>query len=159
MTRYEEGIQQIEVSCGGGKDNVIAVATIAIEPACDGKPYPCVREVDAFYEDGVFYITTTASSNKVLQAVNNNHAAFSVSSEGITGSAVAENLGWVLEPRNAAIRDKLRKAFSGWYDHANNEQDKDCAILALRITKAFVFKDHGAVRYILDLENKTEIIE
>lgn len=158
MGRYEEGVQLIEDCCGNGKDNVIALATIALETGAQGQPQPCLRDVDAYYEDGVFYVTTWAVSNKMLQIAQNNQVSFAVPFEGITGSAAGENLGWVLDPKNAAIREKLRKAFCDWYDQANNEQDENCVILALRITTGAIFRDHGAVRYFLDFVNKKALL-
>ena len=56
MSKYEEGLKIIEEKFGNGKDNVIALATIAQELSGDGKPRPVVRDVDAYYEDGVFYV-------------------------------------------------------------------------------------------------------
>ena len=159
MSRYEEGIKLIEDGCGNGKDNVISLSTIAIEQNADGKPCPCVREVDAYYENGVFYVTTWAKSNKMQQIAQNNEVAFAVAFEGIYGSGIGENLGWVLKSENAALRTKLRKAFADWYDHANDEQNENCVILAIRITKCTIFRDHGAVRYSLDFVNKAEIEE
>ncbi|MDR2252391.1 MAG: hypothetical protein LBD97_00770 [Bifidobacteriaceae bacterium] len=156
MSRYAEGVARIEASCGGGKDNVIALATVTTELNAAGQARPAVREVDAMYEDGVFYVTTTATSNKVIQIAANNEAAFAVGGEGIYGHGIAENLGWVLDPKNAAWRGKLREAFADWYDAANNEQDPNCAIVAIRVTSCSIFQDHGAVRYDLDLVNKTE---
>ncbi|MBI9011356.1 MAG: pyridoxamine 5'-phosphate oxidase family protein [Clostridiales bacterium] len=157
MNRYEEGLRLIEESCGNGKDNVIALATIAADPNVDGNPQPYVREVDAFYEDGVFYITTWGKSNKMIQIAKNKEVGFVVCKEGVSGSGLGENLGWVLDPRNAELRVKLRKAFSNWYDHANNEQDENCVILAIRMTRGTIFRDEGSVRYNLDLVNKKEI--
>ena len=157
MNRYEEGLRLIEESCGNGKDNVIALATIAVEPSAEGNPYPYVREVDAYYEDGVFYVTTWGESNKMLQIDKNKDVAFVVCQEGISGYGVGENLGWVLDSKNAEIRMKLRKAFSKWYDHANNEQDENCVILAIHIRRGTIFRDEGAVRYNLDFVNKKEI--
>ena len=58
MNRYEEGMKLIEESCGNKKDNAIALSTIATEPSADGFPRPSVRDVSAYYEDGVFYVTT-----------------------------------------------------------------------------------------------------
>lgn len=118
---------------------------IALEPGADGNPCPCVREVDALYEDGVFYVTTWAKSSKMLQIAKNPEVAFAVSSKWISGNGKGENLGWVLDPKNAELRTKLRKAFAEWYDFANNEKDENCAILAIRITRAVVIVDHGAV--------------
>lgn len=158
MNRYNEGIRLIEESCGNGRDNVIALATIAMDANTNGKPQPFVREVDAYYEEGVFYVTTWGKSNKIHQIAKNKEVGFVVCKEGISGSGIGENLGWVLEPRNAELRTKLRKAFSEWYDHANNEENKNCVILAIRVTKAAIFRDEGALRYNLDLENKKELV-
>ena len=156
MSRYEEGIRLIEASFGNGNDNVISLATIATDQSADGKPWPAVREVDAFYEDGVFYITTWAKSDKMQQIAKNKEVAFSTGFEGISGYGIGENLGWVLDPKNAELRTKLRKVFADWYDAANKEQDENCVILAVRVTKATIFRDHGAVQYHLDFINKTE---
>ncbi|MEG0239753.1 hypothetical protein [Anaerorhabdus sp.] len=157
MNRFEEGVELIESTCGNNKDNVISISTMELEPSSNGKPYAKIREVDAHYEDGVFYITTYGLSNKMKQIVNNNVVSFSVCFEGITGIGIGENLGWVLDPKNADIRAKVRKTFADWYDAANNEQDENCVILAIHITKATIFKDHGATVYNLDFENKKEI--
>lgn len=159
MNRYEEGLRIIEERCGNGKDNVISLATIAMEPNAEGKPRPYVREVDAFYEEGVFYITTWAKSTKMQQIAQNQEVAFAVNDQWFSGNGIAENLGWVLDPKNAELRAKLRKAFSPWYDFANNEQDENCVILAVHITRATVIVDHGAVRYNMDFVNKVETEE
>ena len=159
MSRYEEGIALIEERCGNGKDNLISLSTIAMELSADGKPRPYVRDVDAYYEDGVFYVTTWAKSTKMQQIALNNEVAFTVCFEWFSGNGIGENLGWVLDPKNAALRSKLRKAFAKWYDDANNEQNEDCVILAISITKGTVMKDHGAVRYNMDFVNKIETEE
>lgn len=159
MSRYEEGLKIIEERCGNGKDNLIALSTIALEPNADGKPRPYVRDVDAMYEDGVFYITTWAKSTKMQQIAKNPEVAFAVCGEWFSGNGIGENLGWVLDPKNAELRAKLRRTFAEWYDDANNEQSENCIILAVRITRATVLKDHGAVRYDMDFVNKVETQE
>ncbi len=156
MNRFEEGLKVIEERCGNGKDNVISLATIALEPNEDGKLRPFVREVDAMYEDGVFYITTCANSLKMQQIAKNPEVAFAVGGEWFSGNGIAENLRWIKEPKNSELREKLRKAFAPWYDMANNEEDKNLVILAVRITNATVIKNHHAVRYDLDFVNKSE---
>ena len=155
MSKYEEGLKIIEERCGNGKDNIISLATIAPDTGADGKPRPSVRDVDAYYENCTFYVVTYAKSNKMQQIAQNQEVAFSVCFEWFSGSGIAENLGWVLDPKNAQIRAKLRTVFAKWYDHANNEQDENCCILAIRLTKGTVIKDHGAVRYQMDFENQT----
>ena len=157
MSRFEEGVKLIEKTCGKGKDNLIALATIASEKSDEGNPIPYVREVDAMYEDGVFYITTWGQSNKIKQIAENKEVGFVVCKEGISGSGIGENLGWVIDPKNAELRLKLRKAFSKWYDHANNEKDENCVILAVRMTRGAIFRDEGALVYNLDFINNKEI--
>lgn len=154
MNRFEEGLKIIEERCGNYKDNLISLATIDLERGADGKPRPCVRDLDAYYEDGVFYITTWGSSPKMKQIADNSEVAFSVCSQWFSGQGVAENLGWVLAPQNAEIRLKLRKTFEAWYDEANNEQDENCCILSIKITSATVIKDHGRERYQMDFVNR-----
>ena len=51
-----------------GKDSMIALATVD-----DG--LPCVRAVNACYEDGAFYVITHAFSNKMRQLARNPAAA------------------------------------------------------------------------------------
>lgn len=155
MTRYEEGLKIIEERCGNGKDNIISIATIAIEANEEGKPRPYIREVDAIYEDGVFYIITWAKSTKMEQIAKNNEVAFALSNGWFSGNGVAENLGWIMDPKNAELRDKLRKSFE-WYDMGYDEKNENCIILAIRITKAIVVVDHGRDRYYMDFENKIE---
>lgn len=159
MSRYEEGLKVIEERCGNGKDNLISLSTIAMEPNIDGKPRPYVREVDAFYEDGVFYVTTSGKSTKMQQISQNQEVALAVCNQWISGNGIGVNLGWVLDPKNAKFRTKLREAFAEWYDFANNEKDENCIILAIHMTRATVIKDHGAEIYKLDFVNKIETEE
>lgn len=159
MSKYEEGLKIIEERCGNNKDNVISLATIATEVSADGNPIPIVRDVDAYYEDSVFYVITYAKSNKMLQIAQNKEVAFSVNFEWFSGNGIGENLGWVLDPKNAELRTKLRTVFAAWYDDANNEKDENCCILAIRLIRGTVIKDHGAVRYNIDFVNKIETNE
>ncbi|BCJ93703.1 hypothetical protein acsn021_12720 [Anaerocolumna cellulosilytica] len=159
MSKYEEGIKLIEERCGNGKDNLISLSTIALDLNADGKPRPYVRDVNAYYEDGVFYVAAWAESTKIQQIAKNKEVAFSVCCEWFSGNGIGENLGWVLDPKNAELRTKLRKAFAKWYEDISNEQDENCIILAIRITRGTVIKDHGAVCYNLDFVNKVETEE
>ncbi len=155
MSKYEEGMELLDKKFGSGKDNVIALATISLELSEEGNPKPCVRDVDAFYEDGVFYITTHALSNKIKQIEKNQEVSISANFEDFFSSGKAKNLGWVLKPNNADLRAKLRKIFSNWYDLANNEKDENCCILAIYLTKGTLRVDHGAKFYHFDFINKT----
>src|SRR5699024_12448276 len=68
-----------------GKDTVIALATVEQE-------MPYVRNVNAYYEDGSFYIITYALSNKILQLEKNPHVA--IASDWFTANAKVNNLGY-----------------------------------------------------------------
>lgn len=75
--------------------------------------------------------------------------------EDFFSSGIGENLGWVLDPNNAKLRNKLRNAFIDWYDFANNENDENCCILAIYLKKGTLRIDHGALFFYFDFENKT----
>ena len=153
MSMFQEVLKIIEERCGKGKDNIISLATIGIGE--DGKPRPYVREVNGFNEDGAFYVTTSASSAKMRQISQNPEVAFAASNQWFYGHGIGENLGWVLDPKNSELRAKLRAAFAAWYEHANDENHKDCVILAIRITSATVIQDFGAIRYRIDFLAQT----
>lgn len=155
MSKYEEGMSLLNEKFGNGKDNVIALATISLDRSAEGNPRPSVRDVDAMYEDGAFYVVTYALSNKVRQIESNPEISISANFEDFFGSGKAENLGWVLDPKNAELRDKLRKVFSAWYDFANNEKDENCCFLAIRLAKGTLRIDHGVAFYRFDFVNKT----
>lgn len=55
MNDFDEGFALLEEKFGNGKDNILSLATIALEAGTDGSPRPVVRGVDALYEDGFFY--------------------------------------------------------------------------------------------------------
>lgn len=155
MSMFEEGFKLLDEKFGNGKDNIISLATIAREPNANGSPRPVVRGVDAYYENGVFYVTTHAKSNKMQQIAINPEVSVSSITEMFTASGTGENLGWVLDPKNAAIRNKLRTAFAAWYDLANKEQDENCCILAIRLTKGTLNINHWEKMYHMDFVNKT----
>ena len=66
MSKYENAMKIMDELCGNGKDNVIALATISLTPNSAGNPRPVVRMVDAYYEDGVFYISSDSRKNQSL---------------------------------------------------------------------------------------------
>lgn len=154
MTEFEEGLQLMEEKFGNGKDNLISLATIACEPSENGNIRPVVRTIDAYYENGVFYAVTNGKSNKMLQIAQNSEVSVAGCLEMFTANGSGKNLGWVLAPQNAEIRKKLRTAFSEWYDMANNEQDENCCILAIHLTKGTLNINHWEKLYHMDFVNK-----
>jgi len=157
MSNYEEGYALLEEKFGNGKDNIISLATIAIEKNKEGLSRPGIRGVDAIYEDGVFYVTTHKKSNKMKQIAENSEVSIASLTEMFTASGIGEDLGWVLAPKNAELRKKLRAAFEPWYDSANNEQDENCCILAIRLTKGTLNINHWEKLYHMDFVNKQEM--
>ena len=159
MNRYEEGMEILEEKFGNGKDNVISLATIALAPSEDGRPCPVVRDVDALYEDGVFYVVTWTKSTKMQQIAANSQVGIAVCFQWFNASGIGENLGWVLKAENAAIRAKLRKAFEEWYDMANDEDDENCCILAIRLTKGIININHHEKLYHMNFVDRTAVLE
>ena len=148
MSNYENAMNVMAERFG--KDSLIAIATT------DGKRLHN-RMVDAYFENGAFYVSTYALSNKMKQIESNPEVAV-CAVDWFSGHGNGRNLGWVLDPKNAEIRLKLREAFSAWYDHANNEQDENCCILEIRLTDGMLIKDHHAVRYQIDFTNKSALL-
>lgn len=123
-----------------GKDSLIALATL------DGTR-PSVRTVDAFYEDGAFYVIAHALSGKMKQIAAN--PAVAVSGEWFTGHGVGENIGHVCATQNQAIAVKLRAAFASWYQNGHtNEDDPNTCILRIRLTDGVLFSN--GTRYDMD---------
>ena len=159
MNKYEKGMEILAEKFGNSKDNIISLATIATEPGAAGKPRPMVRDVDAYYEDGVFYTVTWAKSAKMLHIANNSEVAIAPCFGWFTASGIGENLGWVLDPKNAEIRVKLRVAFEKWYDMANNENDENCCFLAVRLTSGLININHHETLIHMDFANKTATLQ
>jgi len=158
VNAYEKGMAMLEEKFGNNKDNVLGLATIALDPNADGKPRPVVRDVDAYYEDGAFYVITHGKSTKMQQIEKNNEVAIAVNFEWFTASGIGENLGWVLDPKNAEIRAKLRLAFAKWYDMANNENDQNCCYLAIRLANGIININHHETLIHMDFANKTATV-
>ena len=123
-----------------GHDNLIPLATL------DGG-FPAVRNVNAYYENGAFYVITYASSNKMKQLVRN--ASCAVCGEWFAAQGIGVSLGWVKAPDNLELFDKLKRVFAGWIDNGHNDfDDKNCIILKIRLTNGTLFS-HGT-KYEID---------
>ncbi len=117
-----------------GKDSVIALATVE-----NGVPY--VRNVNAYYENGAFYIITYALSNKMKQLKNNPVAA--IAGEWFTGHGKAVNLGWFGKKENREITEKLKNVFAEWIDNGHNDfNDENTVILCIELTDGLLLS-HG----------------
>ncbi len=127
-----------------GHDNLIAFATTAGE-------IPQVRAVNAYYENGSFYIITYALSGKMQQLRDNPNAA--ICGDWFTAHGIGENLGWIKNPENEDLADKLRVAFAEWYDNGHtNEADENTVILRIRLTDGILF--HHGTKYEIDFTER-----
>jgi len=117
-----------------GKDSILALATT------DGT-VPYVRNVDAYYADGAFYVLTYALSNKMKQIEANPVVA--LAGEWFTGHGKGVNLGYFGKPENAEIAKKMRELFAVWIDNGhNNFEDVNTCILKIELTDG-VLLSHG----------------
>jgi len=117
-----------------GCDNLIALATV------DGN-IPSVRAVNAYYEDGCFYVITYALSGKMKHIAAN--PVVGICGEWFTGHGTAESLGHVLSDSNAEMMSKLRDVFDEWYDNGHvDESDENTILLRIRLTDG-VLMAHG----------------
>ena len=123
-----------------GSDTVLPLAT-------SENNVPFVRSVNAYYEDGAFYVITYALSNKMQQLRSNPVCA--IAGEWFAAHGRGESLGWFGRPENAAIARRLREVFAGWIDNGhNNFDDENCVILKIALTNGVLFS-HGT-RYEID---------
>ena len=148
MDKYESALKLMAER--GGRESLIAIATM------DGNK-PRVRMVDGYYEDGAYYVVTYTLSNKMKQiAANKDVAVCDV--EWITANGAGENLGHVLDEKNAAMMLKVRKAFEKWYSNGHvNEKDPNTCLLRIKLTNAVITdhaKKYGEWQYAVDFEKK-----
>ena len=117
-----------------GKDTIIALATKK-----NGVPY--VRNVNAYYEDGVFYIITYALSNKIKHIENNPVVA--IAGDWFTAHGKGINLGYFGKKENEMIAEKLKRAFAEWINNGhNNFADENTIILCVELTDGLLLS-HG----------------
>ena len=125
-----------------GHDNVLALATVH-----GGQPW--VRNVNAYYENGAFYVITYALSNKMQHIALN--PAVALAGDWYTARGVGESLGFVGRAENLALTEKLRQVFAGWINNGHTDlRDENTVILRIRVTQATLFS-HGK-RYDITAE-------
>ncbi|MGN0425772.1 MAG: pyridoxamine 5'-phosphate oxidase family protein [Acetatifactor sp.] len=114
-----------------GRDNVIILGTINGE-------YPALRHVNAYYEDGAFYVITYALSNKMQQIGKNPNV--SICAEWFSARGKAVSLGYFGKEENKEMAEKLRKEFATWIDNGhNNFEDENTIILRIDLVDCVLF--------------------
>ena len=117
-----------------GKDTVIALAT-------EDQGVPYVRNVNAYYEDGSFYIITDARSNKVKQIEKNSNVA--IAGDWFTAHGKGSSLGYFGKEENCLIAEKLKSVFAEWIDNGHtNFDDENTIILCVELTDGLLLS-HG----------------
>lgn len=109
------------------KDSLISLAT-----AADNMPY--VRTVDAYYDNGSFYVLTYALSNKMKQIEANPNVA--ISGDWFTAKGKGINLGYLFKHENKAVSDKMKTYFAAWINNGHNDlKDENTVILQIKLTE------------------------
>ena len=155
MSKYENAIKLMEERCGNGKEVVIAIATISLSANAAGNPRPAARMVCAYYEDGVFYVSTDARKNKTLQIEKNNEVSV-CGMEDYALHGIAENLGWVKDEKNGEMRAKFKKVFN-WFDEVGDEDNPNSIVLRITLTEGTIIdneRKYGEQMYDIDFINK-----
>ena len=117
-----------------GKDTVIALSAVE-----NGMPH--VRYVNAYYENGAFYIITYALSNKMKHIENNPTVA--IAGDWFTAHGKGVNLGYWGKEENRFIAEKLKNVFAEWIDNGHNDFDnKNTIILCVELTDGLLLS-HG----------------
>lgn len=133
MEKINEKIKQI-MNERFGKDSVVALATVE-----NGVPY--VRNVNAYYENGAFYVITHGLSDKMKQIESNSVVA--VAGEWFSAHGEGINMGYFGKVDNAGIAEKLKKVFAEWIDNGHNDfSDVNTCILQIRLTDGILLS-HG----------------
>ena len=123
-----------------GQDTILVLGTT------DGA-YPAIRYVNAYYENGAFYVITYGLSNKMQQIGKNPNV--SVCAEWFTARGKAVSLGYFRKEENRKIAETLRRVFAAWIDNGhNNFEDENTIILKICLEDGVLFS-HGT-RYDLD---------
>lgn len=155
MSKYEQVMKFLDECLGSDKENIIALATISLPKNAEDKPRPAVRMVCAYYNNGAFYISTTATKSKMLEIEKNNEVAV-CGLEWYNFKGKAENLGWIKDEKNAEIRAKFKKIFT-WFDKVGNEDDPNSIALRITLTDGVIIDNaekDGETRYEIDFINK-----
>ena len=101
MKRFDPEAEQIMID-RFGKDTIIALATTEQET-------PYVRYVNAYYENGAFYIITYALSNKMQHIKNNSVVA--IAGDWFTAHGKGVSLGWIKKRRESYDYREIKRCF------------------------------------------------
>lgn len=105
------------------------------------------QNVNAYYENGAFYVITYGLSNKMKQIEKNPIVA--ISGEWFTAHGEGINLGYFNKDENVKIAQTLRIVFAEWIDNGHNDfNDVNTCILCIKLKDGLLLS-HGT-RYDID---------
>ena len=100
-----------------------------------------MRYVNAYYENGLFYVITYALSNKMKQIAQNPNVG--ICGEWFTAHGKGINMGWFCKEDNKVIAQKLREVFCEWINNGHNDfNDENTIILRVELTDGLLLS-HG----------------
>ena len=138
MKEFSREAEQIMID-RFGTDTIISLATTE-------NAMPSVRYVNAYYENGAFYIITCALSNKMKHIEDNPVVA--IAGEWFTAHGKGVSLGYFGKRENWEIAEKLKKVFVEWIDNGHTDfDDENTIILRVELTDGLLLS-HGT-RYEL----------
>ena len=131
------------------EENFGHVLEMSVASAANG--VVSVRDVNAIYRDGIFYVLSRVGNSLMNQISVNPAVGMCHGSHNMHG--VARSLGHPLDPQNAALRKFLKKEFSLNYNEYVTETNPDMRIVEIRVTFAETFTRYH--RYKIDFEAHT----
>lgn len=106
-----------------------------------------MRYVNAYYENGAFYVITHALSN-IMKHIKENPVV-AIAGEWFTAHGNGISLGYFGKKENYVIADKLKEVFAEWIDNGHTDlNDENTIILCVQLTEGILFS-HGT-RYDID---------
>lgn len=127
-----------------GQDTIMSLATCVDNNVS-------VRIINAYYKNGVIYITTHNSSLKMKQIEKNSNVA--LCKDLFNAAGTATNIGHPTLKKNKEIRDELKKVFCAFYDKHVDENSAGTCILKVNLIKAVAFDKEN--KYVIDFINET----
>ena len=107
---------------------------------------PYVRYVNAYYENGAFYIITYALSNKMKHMESN--PIIAIAGEWFTAHGKGVNLGYWGKGENHLIAKKLKNAFAEWIDNGHNDfDDENTIILCVKLTDGLLLSNGTGYKF------------
>lgn len=127
-----------------GYDVCISLATLSDSG-------PSVRVVDGYYHGGSLYVVSHTASHKMKDITKDPRVAGCYKIHQFWGKGV--NMGNPKKPENLELARTLRKVFFKFYDRHVNEDDPECCILRIVLSRAVVFSQDA--KYIVDFQNRS----